>query len=74
VITGAEHARRDTGVLAVAAPGLRVLSVGQMEADPGVDAPFDLWLVTPAVAREDPCAAFGAAEGELSLPAPAPTP
>jgi uncharacterized iron-regulated protein len=60
VITGSGHARRDRGVpavLAQAAPGLRVLSVGQVE-DVATDAPFDLWLVSEAPAREDPCAAF----------------
>ena len=60
VITGSGHARKDTGVPAVlraAAPDLRVLSVGQLEGDTDT-APFDLWLVTPPVAREDPCAAF----------------
>jgi uncharacterized iron-regulated protein len=62
VITGTGHARRDQGVpasLALAAPGLSVLSIGQTEADPGPDAPYDLWLVTPPVDRGDPCAAFG---------------
>jgi len=62
VITGTGHARRDQGVpaaLAVAEPGLSVLSVGQLEGDPGQDAPYDMWLVTDAVDRGDPCAAFG---------------
>lgn len=62
VITGSGHARRDTGVpavLALADPLLRVLSVGQLEAEPGTDAPFDLWLIAPAPPREDPCLAFG---------------
>ena len=61
VITGTGHARKDHGIpaaLAVAAPGLRVLSIGQMEADPGADAPFDLWVVTDPVDRPDPCLAF----------------
>ncbi len=59
VITGSGHARRDTGVpavLALAAPGVTVLSIGQVEADPGPDAPYDLWIVTPATPRDDPCA------------------
>jgi len=63
VITGTGHARRDTGIpaaLALGAPGVRVLSVGQLEADPGPDAPYDLWLVAPPPPRPDPCAAFGA--------------
>ena len=62
VITGTGHARRDRGIpaaLARAAPGLRVLSVGMFEADPGPSPPFDLWLVTPSQPRPDPCAAFG---------------
>lgn len=61
VITGTGHARKDHGIpaaLAVAAPDLRVLSIGQMEADPGPDAPFDLWIVTDPVDRPDPCLAF----------------
>lgn len=62
VITGTGHARRDQGVpaaLALAAPELRVLSVGQLEVDPGPDAPYDLWVVTDPTVRPDPCAAFG---------------
>lgn len=61
VITGTGHARKDHGIpaaLAVAAPGLRVLSIGQMEVDPGAGAPFDLWIVTDPVDRPDPCLAF----------------
>ncbi|MDP3960842.1 MAG: ChaN family lipoprotein [Pseudorhodobacter sp.] len=61
VITGTGHARKDRGVPAVlagAAPTLRVLSIGQAEADPGGDAPFDLWLITAPVDRGDPCAVF----------------
>lgn len=63
VITGSGHARRDQGIpaaLALAAPDLRVLSVGQVEQDPGPDAPYDLWVVTDPTPRPDPCAAFGA--------------
>jgi uncharacterized iron-regulated protein len=61
VITGTGHARKDHGIpaaLAVAAPDLRVLAVGQVEADPGPDAPFDLWVITDPVDRPDPCLAF----------------
>jgi len=47
--------------LRAAAPDLRVLSIGQFEADPGPDAPYDHWLVTPALPREDPCLAFSTA-------------
>ncbi|MFN4154951.1 MAG: ChaN family lipoprotein [Paracoccaceae bacterium] len=61
VITGSGHARKDWGlpaVLADAAPGVTVLSVGQLEGAAPEDAPFDLWLVTEPVERDDPCAAF----------------
>jgi hypothetical protein len=61
VITGNGHARRDWGVpalLAVAAPDLRVLSIGQFEDAAEAAPPFDFWLVTEAVERPDPCAAF----------------
>ncbi|WP_116134946.1 ChaN family lipoprotein [Tropicimonas sp. IMCC34043] len=63
VITGNGHAQRDTGMpayLAVAAPDLRLLSLGQFEAppqDPG-SVPFDDWIVTAPAEREDPCANF----------------
>jgi uncharacterized iron-regulated protein len=61
VITGNGHARTDWGVpalIARAAPEVSVLSVGQLEGQPEAPPPFDLWLVTAAPAREDPCAAF----------------
>lgn len=61
VITGSGHARTDQGVpavLALAAPGLRVLSIGQLEGPPEGAPPFDLWLVTAPAPREDPCASF----------------
>ena len=61
VITGIGHARSDTGMpvpLRAANPDLRVLSIGQFESDPGVAAPYDLWLITPPHPREDPCLAF----------------
>ncbi|SNX72833.1 uncharacterized iron-regulated protein [Cereibacter ovatus] len=63
VITGTGHARRDVGlpaVLADAAPGLRILSIGQFESAPRQPAPFDLWLVTAPVDRGDPCADLAA--------------
>ena len=67
VITGTEHARTDRGapaILTAADPGLRVLSVGQLEAAPDAAPPFDLWLVTEGVAsRGNPCAVFGGSEG-----------
>lgn len=61
VITGTGHARRDWGVPAAlgrAAPGVSVLALGQVEADPGAGAPWDLWLVTAPAARPDLCAAL----------------
>lgn len=65
VITGTGHARRDQGVpaaLALAAPQVRVLSIGQLEGDPGATPPYDLWLITDPIPREDPCAAFKAGD------------
>jgi len=61
VITGNGHARLDHGLPAAlgrAAPDVTVLSVGQFEVVPGDDAPFDLWRVTAAADRPDPCAVF----------------
>jgi hypothetical protein len=61
VITGNGHARSDWGVpwmIAAAAPGVRVLTIGQFEEAAEADPPFDLWLVTEAAERGDPCAAF----------------
>lgn len=64
VITGNGHARRDQGLtvpLALAAPDVAVLSIGQFEQAAPTDPPFDLWLITPAAPRDDPCLAFGGA-------------
>lgn len=63
VIMGSGHTRIDWGVpavLRVAAPDLRVLSIGLLEAAPaaGQAPPYDLWLITEPAEREDPCAAF----------------
>lgn len=61
VITGSGHARKDRGVpavLALAAPDVTVLSIGQMESPQDADAAYDFWIVTPPVPRADPCAAF----------------
>ena len=58
VIAGTGHARRDVGLpaaLATASPGLRILSVGQFEAPPEGEVPYDLWLVTAPAPRDDPC-------------------
>lgn len=74
LIAGSEHARTDRGVPAVLAramPGLSVLSVGQIEAPAGPVQPYDLWVVTGAALRSDPCAAFGiraASPGRGALP------
>lgn len=59
VITGNGHARTDWGASALMPEGISVLSVGQLEAAPEGTQPYDLWLVTEAAEREDPCAAFG---------------
>jgi uncharacterized iron-regulated protein len=61
IITGNGHARRDWGVpalLAIAAPDVNVFALGQFEAPPEGDVPFDLWALADAVDRPDPCAAF----------------
>lgn len=61
VITGNGHARTDWGLprmLARARPDLSVLTIGQFEAQPEGDTPYDLWLVTDPVDRPDPCEAF----------------
>jgi uncharacterized iron-regulated protein len=62
VITGNGHARADWGIPAAlgrAAPDLNVLSIGQFEVGPWESGvPFDLYVLTEAAEREDPCAAF----------------
>ena len=58
VITGNGHARTDWGMPALLPEGLNVVSVAQLEAAPEGPQPHDAWIVTPPVAREDPCAAF----------------
>ena len=61
LITGNGHARRDRGVpalLARAAVGLEVLTIGQLESAPEAPPPFDLWLVTAPAERSDPCDTF----------------
>lgn len=61
IITGNGHARRDWGVpalIALAAPEVTVFSLGQFEAPPEGEVPFDLWAVADPVDRPDPCAAF----------------
>lgn len=64
VITGSGHVRKDWGVpsyLARVAPEIRVFALGQSEAGQSVGE-FDLVLDSPAVEREDPCAAFKSKE------------
>lgn len=61
LITGNGHARTDWGVphiLALAAPDLEVIAIGQLETAPTTGAPFDLWRVTEPTRRDDPCAVF----------------
>ncbi|KGB81060.1 lipoprotein [Rhodovulum sp. NI22] len=61
VITGNGHARKDWGLpaaLAVAAPDMTLLSIGQFEEAPEDDPPFDRWLITAPAERDDPCAGF----------------
>ena len=61
IITGTGHARKDQGVpalIAVARPGMKLWSLGQVEDDPGADAPFDAVNITPPTPREDPCLGF----------------
>lgn len=61
VITGSGHVRQDWGApaaLARAAPGISTFTLGQYEGSAPDPALTDRWVVTDAVAREDPCAAF----------------
>lgn len=61
VITGSGHARNDVAIPAMiraARPEVTVWSLGQLEADPGPDAPYDAVRVTAPTPRGDPCAAF----------------
>lgn len=60
MIAGTGHARTDWGMprlLAWAAPQLKVVSVGFLEADDPT-APFDIRIPTAPAERDDPCAAF----------------
>jgi len=61
VITGTGHVRRDWGApaaLALAAPGVTSVVVGQYESAAPDPALTDFWIVTEAAPRDDPCAAF----------------
>lgn len=58
VITGNGHARTDWGAPNLVPQKWHVVALGQFESPPEGPSPFDLWLVTKPVEREDPCAAF----------------
>lgn len=69
LVTGNGHARSDRGVpfyLARMAPEAEVLSLGQLELDPGSteiepyleDVPYDFVWLSEAAERDDPCAVF----------------
>ena len=61
VITGSGHVRRDWGApaaLALAAPETAIFALGQYEEHRPDPAVTDAWIVTGAVERDDPCAAF----------------
>lgn len=73
VITGTGHAHQEWGMpanLRAAAPGLRVLSVGQYEFPAVGPLPHDFWLITDARPRPDPCAAFAPPGVVPDTPAP----
>ncbi|WP_181164531.1 ChaN family lipoprotein [Amaricoccus solimangrovi] len=64
VIAGSGHADKLRGMpalLSYAQPGLRVVTLGQFEADPENAGDYDALILAPAPAREDPCAGLGAA-------------
>lgn len=61
VITGNGHARRDWGAPymgGLAAPDVAVASVGHLEDSGDMPGLYDYALVTPSVARDDPCASI----------------
>ena len=60
VVTGNGHAAFDgvPAALMRADPEISVRTVGQLEAEPEGDPPFDRWIVTGAPERGDPCEAF----------------
>lgn len=65
VIAGFGHAGRSRGVpslLGIAAPDLKVVSVGQFESPPDDPGEFDQVLISPAPPRSDPCAGLAAQE------------
>lgn len=58
VITGNGHARTDWGAPVLLPKEVSSMSLGQFENEPKGEQPYDLWVVTEAAEREDPCAAF----------------
>ncbi|GAA6179688.1 ChaN family lipoprotein [Shimia sp. NS0008-38b] len=58
VITGNGHARTDWGAPSLLPAEITSLSFGQFEDEPEAGTPFDLYVATEAVDRDDPCAAF----------------
>jgi uncharacterized iron-regulated protein len=61
VIAGSAHADKEHGVpaaLAIADPDLKVLALGQFEGPPDDPDAYDEYLLAPAPARSDPCAAL----------------
>ncbi|MDA5558415.1 ChaN family lipoprotein [Shimia sp. MMG029] len=58
VITGNGHVRNDWGAPTLMDPSISVVTFGQLEAEPETAPPYDTWVVTAPVEREDPCAAF----------------
>ncbi len=58
VITGNGHARMDWGAPVLLPKEIASMSFGQLEAEPESEPPYDLWIVTEAAERDDPCAAF----------------
>ncbi len=66
VITGSGHADKLRGVpaaLAIAAPDVSVLSLGQFEAPPDDVGAFDAYMIAPPAERDDPCKAFETPRG-----------
>ena len=75
LLTGNNHARTDRGVpwyIRTRAPGTKVTSVAFVEVEPGQNDPeayvprdpdgkpaADYLVLTPTIARDDPCAGFG---------------
>lgn len=59
--TGSGHARTDWGMpvaLQRAAPSARIVSLGQLEAEPEGAPPYDTWLMAAPALRDDPCTGF----------------